>query len=158
MCLDTCSWIKIKIISKGLGIDLRDILEEFDICITHELNAELKYYLSDFIDTKKLKVYPVQKSKTKYYEKLGFDSADASIIVLSNEIDIFTITEDGELLTYLINFDIKAIQLSEFFLTLVNLDYLDKSSVYNLFKFLRERRNIRKKRYGKLKKALTEIR
>ena len=156
--LDTCSWLKIQMIKDGLNLDLRDILKKLDIVLTHELNEELNYHLVEFINTKEFPVFPIQTEKRNRYEKLGFDLADASIICYAKERNCIIITEDGALLSFLLNLGVKTVQVSEFLLSLVHLNKLDKRTVFNLIKFLRERKNIKEKRLNKLKNKLAEFR
>ncbi len=152
--LDTCSWLKIQLIHTQLKIDLRSILQECAILLTHPLNKEINYYLKDYIDTTFFQIYPIKSDKLEELSDLEFDEADLSIIILAQEMDILVITEDGSLLMFLINLGKKAIQISEFFLTLLNLNRINKRVCYNLLKFLRERKNITAKRYKKLKAQL----
>jgi len=156
--VDTCSWLKIQLIYDKLKVDLRNMFQEFEILSTHQLNDELKYYLKEFIDSTIFQIHPINQDDMDQFKTLGFDLADASIIILSKEKKAFVITEDGELLVFLINSNIKAIQLAEFFLALLNLDKIEKRECYNLIKFLREQKNIKENKHKKLKAKLQELR
>ncbi|MHA1266844.1 MAG: hypothetical protein ACTSRS_16525 [Candidatus Helarchaeota archaeon] len=156
--LDTCSWLKIQLIHQELKIDLRDILQKCAILLTHQLNDEINYYLKDFIDTTFFPILPVNRTLLEKFTDLEFDEADLSIIVLAQEKDILVITEDGALLMFLINLGQKSIQISEFFLTLLKFNRIDKRICYNLLKFLRERKNIKAKKYKKLRAQLQKFR
>jgi len=156
--LDICSWLKIQLIKDSLDLDLRDIFKKFNIVLTHELNEELNYYLGEFIDTKVFPIFPIYTDKRKKYERLGFDLADASIICFAKKNNCIIITEDGALLSFLLNLNMKPVQVSEFFLSLLHLNILDKRTALNLIKFLRDRKNIKEKKFNKLKNRLDEYR
>ena len=158
LILDTCSWLKIQLIYKEIKVDLLKIFQKCDILLTHQLNDELKYYLKDYLDTSLFQIFPVEKDQIEKLRDYGFDLADTSIIVLAKEKNCVVVTEDGELLFYLINSGIRTFQVADLFLSLLNLDQINKNLCYNLIKFLRERKNIGKKKFKKLKFKLQEFR
>jgi len=84
---------------------------------------------------------------------MGYDDADASI--LSNgrsDPDFFLITEDRAVIKYSRLYHFSTIQLCDLFRIFTMMNLINRTEMYRLAKYLRDFRNITKKKLKSLKK------
>ncbi|NVM01352.1 MAG: hypothetical protein HWN67_03395 [Candidatus Helarchaeota archaeon] len=155
LIIDTCSWLKIRYLEESGVLRIKDLIYESDLWTTHELAKEYEYYLKDYLDLKRFSIQSLKFQKLEKFIDKELDPADLSIIEFGRKNDkALIISDDGAELVILNLFHLKAFQLSEFILFLVNQNILKKTEAINSIKHLRKWRNIKEK---KKKKLLREI-
>ncbi|MHA1299668.1 MAG: hypothetical protein ACTSO9_09555 [Candidatus Helarchaeota archaeon] len=151
LIIDTCSWLKIRYLEELNVIKLKDLIYESELWTTHELVKEYKYYLKDFLELEKFSIQSVKFQKLEKFIDKELDPADLSIIEFGRKNnDALIISDDGAELAILNLFHLKAFQLSEFIVFLVNQNILKKTEAINSIKHLRKWRNIKERKKKKL--------
>jgi len=150
LILDTCSWLKVQKLDNEKTITLKNLLYETDLWLTHELQTELKYYLSNYLDFQNFSIQKVSIQKLSDFTEKELDPADLSLIEFGKQNpNCIVICDDGATLQVLDIFNVKCFQLSEFIFFLVKNDIVKKNKAIKSVKKLREWKNIRenKKKY-----------
>ena len=151
LIVDTCSWLKVQKLDNEKIIRLKNLLYEADLWLTHELQTELRYYLSDYLDFKNFSIQKVSIQKLSAFTEKELDLADLSIIQFGRQNpNCIVISDDGAALNVLDIFKIKCFQISEFIFFLVKNDLLKKNQAIRSVKKLRTWKNIREKKKKKL--------
>nr|MDO8087701.1 hypothetical protein [Candidatus Sigynarchaeum springense] len=146
LILDTCSWLKIKLLDESNTVSLKQLIYANDPYATHQLITELKYYLKDYIDYTKLSIQAIEIDKYKAYSEKKLDDADLSIIGLGRmNPRAFVISDDHPELEALNAFNVRCGRLSEYLLFLVKVDLLKKNDANRAIKKLRQVKNIKEK-------------
>ena len=115
LIVDTCSWLKVQKLDNEKIIRLKNLLYEADLWLTHELQTELRYYLSDYLDFKNFSIQKVSIQKLSAFTEKELDLADLSIIQFGRQNpNCIVISDDGAALNVLDIFKIKCFQISEF--------------------------------------------
>ena len=144
LILDTCSWLKVQKLDHEKIITLKNLLYKTDLWVTHELQTELRYYLSDYLDFQCFSIQKVSIQKLSNFTEKELDPADLSLIEFGRQNpNCIVICDDGATLQVLDIFNIKCFQLSEFIFFLVRNDLLKKNNAIRSVKKLREWKNIR---------------
>jgi len=155
LILDTCSWLKVRKLENEKIICLKKLIYETDLWLTHELQTELKYYLSNYLDFKNFSIQKISIQKLSNFTEKELDPADLSLIEFGRQnLNCIVICDDGATLQVLDIFNVKCFQLSEFIYFLVKNDILKKNQAIKSVKKLREWKNIRE---NKKKLILTKI-
>nr|MDO8109660.1 hypothetical protein [Candidatus Sigynarchaeota archaeon] len=143
LVIDTCTWLKIKRLEEEAVILLKDFFYESNLQATHELVAEYKRYLENYLELTKFTIQPVKLESYHDLTDKTLDDADLSIIALArSKENVIVLSDDGAELDVLHFFHVKAFKLSEYMLWLVENDFTNKNSGNKVVKKLREWRNI----------------
>ncbi len=146
LILDTCSWLKIKLLDDTNTLSLKQLIYSNDPWATHQLIAELKYYLKDYLDYTRLSIQSIEIDKYQEYSEKELDDADLSIIGLGQmNTRSFVISDDHPELEVLNAFNVRCGRLSEYLLFLVREGLLRKNDANRAIKKLRQVRNIKEK-------------
>ncbi len=157
--LDTCSWLKVQRIESEKIIDLRPLLYAMRLWATHELVAELKYYMADYLDISRFSIKHVQLERFSSLTDKELDPADLSIIAFGREhAGSIIISDDGCELAILQFFNVRCFQLSEFLVTLATMDVMKKHDAYKSIRVLRNARNIKERKMKALHARLNQVR
>ena len=155
LILDTCSWLKVRKLDREKIITLKNLLYETDLWATHEIQTELQYYLSDYLDLQNFSIQKVSLHKLSKFTEKELDSADLSLIEFGRQNpNCIVICDDGAALQMLDMFNIQCFQLSEFIFFLVKNDLLKKNQAIKSVKKLRDWKNIKE---NKKKHLLSKI-
>lgn len=155
LILDTCSWLKVRKLDWEKIITLKNLLYETDLWATHEIQIELQYYLSDYLDLRNFSIQKVSLHKLSMFTEKELDSADLSLIEFGRQNpNCIVVCDDGAALQMLDMFNIQCFQLSEFIFFLVKNDLLKKNQAIKSVKKLRDWKNIKE---NKKKHLLSKI-
>ncbi|MHA1265334.1 MAG: hypothetical protein ACTSRS_08890 [Candidatus Helarchaeota archaeon] len=151
--LDTCTWLKLELLEKEQQFSLWDLFSFSSLAITHKIKEELEHYSFPQEKINAIIIYPIG-NKAIYQAALdsGFDEADASL--LSNgkieEEHLYLISEDRAILSFGRMLNMRIMQLVDLFQILTAQNVINKTKLYNLVKFLRDQKNITKKKHSYL--------
>jgi hypothetical protein len=155
LILDTCSWLKVRKLDWEKIITLKNLLYETDLWATHEIQTELQYYLSDYLDLRNFSIQKVSLHELSMFTEKELDSADLSLIEFGRQNpNCIVVCDDGAALQMLDMFNIQCFQLSEFIFFLVKNDILKKNQAIKSVKKLRDWKNIKE---NKKKHLLSKI-
>ncbi|MEX2680564.1 MAG: hypothetical protein Q6373_003135 [Candidatus Sigynarchaeota archaeon] len=158
LILDTCSWLKIKMLDESNTLSLKQLIYANDPYATHQLITELRHYLKDYIDYTKLSIQRIDIDKYKTYSEKELDDADLSIIGLGRmNPRSFVISDDHPELEVLNAFNIRCGRLSEYLLFLVKENLLRKNDANRAIKKLRQMKNIKEKEKNRLMQKINLI-
>jgi hypothetical protein len=144
LIIDTCSWLKIKLLDESKTLSLREFIYANDPWATHQLIAEFKHYLTDYIDLSCLSIQTMAIDRLKAYTEKTLDDADLSIIAFGRANQrSFAISDDGAELEILNAFHVRSARLSEYLLFLVGQGLLRKNDANKAIKKLRQVKNIK---------------
>jgi len=152
--IDTCSWLKLDRLQSSDLFDVNDLYQWAEIQITHDVENELEYWRCLVWKKEKTQILPIKNEQIfKEAILMGYDDADASI--LSNghsDPDFFLITEDRAVIKYSRLYHFSTIQLCDLFRIFTMMNLINRTEMYRLAKYLRDFRNITKKKLKSLKK------
>lgn len=146
LIIDTCSWLNIKLLEESKTLSLKEFIYANDPWATHQLIAEFKHYLTDYIDFSCLSIQTTAIDRLKSYAEKTLDDADLSIIAFGRANQrSFVICDDGAELEILNAFHVRSARLSEYLLFLVGQGLLRKNDANRAIKMLRQVKNIKEK-------------
>lgn len=150
--IDTFSWGKLIFLKNDKFRTLiMEIIEKGNFFMTQEVKTEFEYRFANEIDLLKyITIFPQIEIDFTYYNDLGFDPADASLLEYSKDGDNIIITEDQLMLDESIANKRNIIQLADYFGLLFEAKFLDGREFYHIVKLLRNLRNISKKKEKEL--------
>lgn len=156
LMIDTCSWFKLERLSRLGLFDANNLYKWAEIQITHDVEKELDYWQCSVWKKERTQILPVKNEKI-FNEAilLGYDIADASILSNgSKDPDFFIVSEDRAMIKYLRLYRFSSIQIIDLFRILTRLNFISRTELYRLAKYLRINRNITKRKLKSIKKWL----
>jgi hypothetical protein len=138
---------------------LLPFIYQTDLWATHELIKEYGYHLGDYLDYNKFNIKTVDLTAIKKFVEKTLDDADLSFVEFGRQNpDVIIISDDGDALNLCNMFQLRSFQLSEFLLYLAKNEFLKKKNAYSPIKYLREWKNIKEKKFDRLKTELNALR
>ncbi|MCF2139430.1 MAG: hypothetical protein K9W44_05180 [Candidatus Lokiarchaeota archaeon] len=160
LIIDTSTWIKFDelIEERIISIKFIDKLTQIsDIYVTHEIERELDYFNVISYQKMKKEIFIVPISNKEIYQKTiedGYDSADSSIIGVSEIKDYLIISEDRPLVEYYSLYKLKIMFFADLIWVLLNNDMISKNKAYKFIHPLQKMRNLPIKKYNCLIKKI----
>ena len=148
LLIDTCTWLKLDLLNEDQVFIPNKLYQWADIEITHQILKEIEYYDCITFQKEETRIVPIENQHI-YNEalELNFDEADASILGSGKKTSEYVlISEDGPLLEYARINNFKAFQLIDLFRILFQKNLIESRELYHLTKYLREMKNITKKK------------
>jgi hypothetical protein len=143
--LDTFSWYKfITLYNDEWKILMTDILNNYNIFITHEVKKEFEYRFEKYLHILDLIIILPRKRSSTEYDRRKFDLADISLLQYAEITDYVIITEDHPMLSQGITQRKNIMQFCDFVAALYKEEFLDLTDYYQIVKKLREMKNITK--------------
>ncbi len=160
---DTCFWSHAEELNRNDVWDIRTILFSFRICTTGAVKAEiLHFHLEDFVPLDRIFLVPVSRQDFRTYSGLLPDlgPADQSLIIASRknvQENPIILTDDGELLTELIQTKLAGMGLPVFLLQLIRIGLVKKNIGAKCLRFWEKVGRYKKSDLAKWKKELQSI-
>ena len=158
--LDTCALNHICELHEAKIIDLREVLVQFRIGITHAVLKEWENYgLAQYFSPARCYLLPVQnhdivQMQARFPFFQDFDEADQTLLWISMQKSVVILSDDGDLNAAALSIGKKALFLPDFCLFLVKTDYLTKNSFRKALKFWE---NVHRYRLAELKRWRTSL-
>ena len=156
--IDTFSWKKFDLLSEKNLFKVSNLYNWAEIFITHEVKTEIKHFGLKSCNLIATIILPI-KNHTIFQDakSLEFDQADAEILSNGNLYgDLCIISEDKPLLKFAIAYSLNAIQVIDLFQVFNNLELLENRELFQINRFLREKKNITKRKASDIKKWLSK--
>ncbi len=156
--IDTFSWKKFDLLSKTDLFKVSNLYNWAEIYITHEVKTEIEHFKLKSCNFRATNILPIKNHKIFQDAKsLKFDQADAEILSNGNlDEDMCIISEDKPLLKFAIVYSINAIQVIDLFQVFNKLALLKNRELFQINRFLREKKNITMKKASNIKKWLSK--
>ncbi|NMC05815.1 MAG: hypothetical protein GYA24_11415 [Candidatus Lokiarchaeota archaeon] len=157
--IDTGTWLKLDALGMLTLFDAKNLYEWSEVCITHQVDEELRHFESKSIDRTRTSILPI-KNKKIYDDAIavGFDSADSSIISHGEPDSPTTllISEDRPLLKYTKMYRFSIMQLVDLFQVFTRGGHISSKELYQLAREMQRLRNITRKKQDEIKDWLKE--
>ena len=156
--IDTFSWKKFDLLSEENLFKVSNLYNWAEIFITHEVKTEIEHFELKSCNFKATIILPI-KNYTIFQDakSLEFDQADAEILSNGNLYgDLCIISEDKPLLKFAIAYSLNAIQVIDLFQVFNNLELLENRELFQINRFLREKKNITERKASDIKKWLSK--
>lgn len=156
--IDTFSWTKIfMLIEESWEEILIEWVKSINFFITKEVKVELIHFHGSKINLwNEGAMLPALNVSFQDYLKLGFDSADASLLEYSEKSEYKIITEDGPMLNLNVYKRNNIIQLIDLFRISYTHGFFSKREYFSLIIWFRKNRNITLKKERNLKKNILQ--
>lgn len=158
--IDTFSWKKLDLLTQAKLFEVSNLYEWAKIFITPEVLNEIHHFHLKSCNFQDTTILTIKNPKIFQEAKiLNFDQADAEI--LSNggrnpDTDVCIVSEDKPLLSFAMAYSLTAMQVIDVFQLLNNLGLINNRKIFQINRFLREKKNITHKKAMDIKKWLNK--